>query len=86
MGNPKIEFPGNEINDSDQFSGGSVSTGFGLGGLYQAIYSFKHAIVDLGFKPPKDAGPMALDGSGCIASGMLQLCASTGRRRPGTSA
>jgi hypothetical protein len=53
VGNPWIELPGNEMDYGDQVSGGSVSTGFGLGGLYQTVDSFEHAIVDLGIKPTK---------------------------------
>jgi hypothetical protein len=61
VGKPEIEFPGNEIDYGDQVFGGSVSSGFGLGGLYQTADSFKHPIVDLGFKPLKNAGPMTLE-------------------------
>ena len=47
----QIEFACDEIDDAGEVASGAIASGFGLGGLDEAVDAFEDAVVDVGGKP-----------------------------------
>jgi len=63
------EFAGDEVGDGDQMLDGSVTAGFGLGGLDQRVGCLDAAVGELGVEGVEDAGPVILEGRGDLFDG-----------------
>jgi len=47
----QIEFACDEVDDAGEVASGAITSGFGLGGLDEAVDAFEDAVVNVGGKP-----------------------------------
>src|SRR5205807_9644463 len=64
------EFASDEVNDGGEVPVGTIASGFGLGGLDEAVDAFEDAVVDVGGEPAKNSSLMAADGFGDLDDGL----------------